>query len=249
MRSRYEVEGEGDLRRDLGGAKDPGATKPSEDEEPEDARILAIDFDSHGERHKEMRQVVQESEEFSWKDWPMEGPLCTLHLLKQMWKNGGSPKHWLQVWSKYKAIQENDRIMFEMRTLVDSLELACVYDQLNCPALASFEVISRRIMAVVDAFNAGSSSMPDWGAAKVMTGYRGPEDVISPQLRQWAARKGKEEVDLHQARLKLREGKRPQTEEAGALADGSMLAGAAPKKAEAKRRGRGRGLVPPAPEV
>lgn len=138
--------------------------------------------------------------------------------------------------------------MFEMRTLVDALELGCCYDQLNCPALASFEVLTRRIMAVVDAFSAGTSSMPDWGAAKVITGYRGPEDVLSPQLRQWAAKKGKEEVDLHQARLKMKESRRPLTEEAAALADGSLPSTTAPKKADAKRKGRCRGLKPPAAE-
>lgn len=101
-------------------------------------------------------------------------------------------------------------------------------------------------MAVVDAFSAGTTGMPDWGAAKVITGYRGPEDVLSPQLRQWAARKGKEEVDLHQARLKMKEGRRALTDEAGAVADGSLPPTAAPKKGEPKKKGRGPGLSPPA---
>lgn len=248
VRGFHREEPVGHLRRDLGIEKDPEATREATAEEPEDARVLGIDYDAQGQKYKEMRQVVQESEEFSWKDWPMEGPLCTLHLLKQMFRNGGSPKHWLQTWARYKAIQENDRIMFEMRTLVDAVELGCCYDQLNCPALASFEVLSRRIMAIVDAFSAGTTGSPDWGAARVITGYKGPEDVLSPQLRQWAARKGKEETDLHQARLKMREGRRGLSEEAGAVADGSLPASAAPKKGEGKKKGRGRGLTPPAAE-
>lgn len=77
------------------------------------------------------------------------------------------------------------------------------------------------------------------GTAKVVT-----EDVLSPQLRQWAARKGKEEVDLHQARQRMREGRKTLGEEASAVADGSMPSGAAPKKGEPKRKGRGRGLAP-----
>ena len=117
-----------------------------------------------------------------------------------MHRSGGTPKGWLQTWARFKSIQENDRIMFELRTLVDSLEIGCCYDQVNVPALASFETIARRVMAIVDAFSAGSSASPDWGAAKIITNYRGVEDVVSPQLRQWAARKGKEEVELHAAR-------------------------------------------------
>lgn len=60
------------LREELGGSKDAAVAKNGEDEGPDDARVLPIDYDAHGERYKEMRQVVQESEEFSWKDWPME---------------------------------------------------------------------------------------------------------------------------------------------------------------------------------
>ena len=55
---------------------------------------------------------------------------------------------------------------------------------------------------MVDAYSAGP--IPDWGAAKVMTLYRSPEDAISPQLRSWAARKNKEEMELAQSRAKLR---------------------------------------------
>eukprot|EP00434_Breviolum_minutum_P037676 symbB.v1.2.033418.t1/scaffold4147.1/size43859/1 len=191
----------------------------------EDARVLPIDYDGQGERYKEFKVVIQESEEYSFKDWPMEGPLCALHLLKQMHRSGGTPKGWLQTWARFKSIQENDRIMFELRTLVDSLEIGCCYDQVNVPALASFETIARRVMAIVDAFSAGSSASPDWGAAKIITNYRGPEDVVSPQLRQWAARKGKEEVELHAARTKIRDARKLATsEEAGAIADGSLPA-------------------------
>lgn len=214
----------------------------------EDARVLPIDYDGQGERYKEFKVVIQESEEYSFKDWPMEGPLCALHLLKQMHRSGGTPKGWLQTWARFKSIQENDRIMFELRTLVDSLEIGCCYDQVNVPALASFETIARRVMAIVDAFSAGSSASPDWGAAKIITNYRGPEDVVSPQLRQWAARKGKEEVELHAARTKIRDARKLATsEEAGAIADGSLPA-AVPPKGGKKAKGRGRGLTPPAQE-
>ena len=214
----------------------------------EDARVLPIDYDGQGERFKDFKVVIQESEEYSFKDWPMEGPLCALHLLKQMHRSGGTPKGWLQTWARFKGIQENDRIMFELRTLVDSLEMGCCYDQVNVPALAAFETIARRVMAIVDAFSAGSSASPDWGAAKIITNYRGPEDVVSPQLRQWAARRGKEEVELHAARTKMRDARKLVTsEEAGAIAEGSLPA-AGPPKGPKEAKGKGRGLTPPAQE-
>ena len=219
VRRRYqEYLDEGRLQEDLGLAAKPEA-KPKEDDaaSPEDARVLAIDWDAQGERYKEFKVAVQESEEYQWKDWPLEGPLCCLFLLKQMFRTAGSPKAWLATWARFKQVQEGDRIMFELRTLVDAIELAATYDQVNAPALASFETISRRIMAIVDAFSAGSSSAPDWGAAKIITGYKGPEDVVSPTLRQWVARRGKDEVELHQARTKMRDARKSLVDEAMAV--------------------------------
>ena len=168
---------------------------------------MEVDYDSQGERYKEWKLVSQECEEYSFKDWPFEGPLCTLHMVKQMQRTGGSPKQWLQAWARAKQIPEGDRIMFELRTLVEAMEFGGSYDQLNLSSFASFECLARRIAAIVDAFSAGSSNSPDWGAARIYTNYRGPEDVVMPQLKQWASKRGKEEIELHQARTKIREGR------------------------------------------
>lgn len=215
---------------------------------PEDARILSVDYDAQDERYKEWKLVCQETTEYSFRDWPMDGPLCTLHMLKQMQKAGGSPKAWLQTWARFKQIPEGDRIMFELRTLVEAVEYGGSYDQLNLPSLAAFECISRRIMAIVDAFGAGSANNPDWGAARIFTNYRGPEDIVMPQLKQWASKKGKEEAELHQARTKMRELRRgvPTEEAATAVAEGALAAAAAPKRKG--KKGAGRGLTPPAQE-
>ena len=136
--------------------------------------------------------------------------------------------------------------MFELRTLVEAVYMGCCYDQLNVAYLASFETLVRRIQAIVDAFSAGPRGNPDWGSAKVMTNYRGPKDAVSPQLKTWANKKGKEEADLASARVKMKEARRGvSTEEAKAVADGALPSGKAGGKG--KNRG-GRGLDPPAPE-
>ena len=136
--------------------------------------------------------------------------------------------------------------MFELRTLVEAVYMGCCYDQLNVAYLASFETLVRRIQAIVDAFSAGPRGNPDWGSAKIMTNYRGPEDAVSPQLKTWASKKGKEEADLASARVKMKEARRGvSTEEARAVADGALPSGKAGGKGT--KRG-GRGLAPPAPE-
>ena len=114
-------------------------------------------------------------------------------------------------------------------------------------SLASFECLARRIQSIVDAYNAGSAASPDWGAARIITGYQGPEDVVMPSLRSWAAKRGKEEVELAAARTKVREHRRliaPAEEAAAAaVADGSLPSGGAPTKP--KRKAKAKTVAPP----
>jgi len=252
LKSRYKTPSiPAGLAADLANRDEPADIKEAPDEKAtEDARVLEVDYDSQGERYKEWKLVSQECEEYSFKDWPFEGPLCTLHMVKQMQRTGGSPKQWLQAWARAKQIPEGDRIMFELRTLVEAMEFGGSYDQLNLSSLASFECLARRIAAIVDAFSAGSSNSPDWGAARIYTNYRGPEDVVMPQLKQWASKRGKEEIELHQARTKIREGRKGLVVDeaaANAVAEGSLPSAVAPKRKG--KKGGGRGLTPPAPET
>ena len=216
-------------------------------EETDDARTLPVEYDEQGERYKPWRDVCKEVREYSYPDWVHEGPQSCLHLIKHMQKNGGSPKLWLQVWSRFKGIQDNDRVMHEMRVLMECLEHGGSYDQLNLASLACMETISRRVQSIVDAYNSGSSSAPDWGAARILSGYQGPEDVVTPGLRSWAAKKGKEEVELAAARAKIREHKKlsiPTDEAAKAIADGNPPQGGGEGKP--KRKAKVKPLAPPA---
>ena len=189
--------------------------------------------------------MTLERREYNYKDWPLDGPLTTLHFIKHTCRHGGDPKRWLAEWMRSKQIQDNDRISFEMKVLIESLYVGGTYDQLNLCSLACMEILARRIQAIIDAYSSGP--IPDWHSAKIMTLYHSPEDAISPQLKTWAARKNKEELDLAQTRAKVRDSRRglAATEEAaaGAVADGSLPSGG--PKAKAKARGRGKGLEPP----
>ena len=211
-----------------------------------DARTLLVDFDHQGIRFKEWRALVTEVKDYAYSDWPFEGPDTVLYLLKHMYKYGGDPKQWLELWCRQKGIADQDRVKHELRCLMDVLYLGGTYDQLNLPVLASFETVARRIQCIVDAYALGSSAAPDWGNAKLFTGYMGPDDLVMPQLKTWAARKGKEEVELHQARNRMKELRKPANvseEAANALAEGGLPAGV---KARPKRGARGKGLEAPA---
>ena len=234
---------------DLAAASDqrpsPKASGTTEvnDEEAGDARTLFIDFDEQGSRFKLWRNVVLESKDYSYTDWPFEGPSTVMHLLKQMHRNGGDARLWLQLWARQKNIQDSDRVMHEMRCLTDVLFHGATFDQLNLPVLASMETVARRIQCIVEAYAAGSGT-PDWSNAKLYTCHTGPDDLVSPQLRSWAARRGKEEVELAAARARMKElRKLPlSTEEAAVAASDGVLPGAQPNR---RGRGRGRGLEAP----
>ena len=89
------------------------------------------------------------------------------------------------------------------------------------------------------------------GQARVITGYKGAEDAISPALRSWAARRSKEEVDLAASRARVRDHRRglqvsPAVEDAAANAVADGVLPSAGQKAKAKPgKGRGRGLAAP----
>ena len=221
----------------------PVTSDEAQDEESGDARTLFVDFDEQGSRFKLWRNVVLESKDYSYADWPFEGPSTVMHLLKQMHRNGGDARLWLQLWARQKNVVDTDRVMHEMRCLIDILYHGATFDQLNLPVLASMETASRRIQCIVEAYASGTGT-PDWSNAKLYTCHTGPDDLVSPQLRSWAARKGKEEVELATARARMKELKKLPAaieESAAAAADGA-LPGAQPSR---RPRGRGRGLEAP----
>ena len=229
---------------DVGLDKGPGDPEAAEDGAT-DARCLVVDYDNQGVRFKDWRTLASEIRDYGYEDWPFDGPATVVHMVKHMQKFGGDPKQWLELWCRQKGIADQDRVKHELRSLMDVLHLGGTYDQLNLPILASFETVARRVQCIVDAYAAGGSS-PDWGNAKLFTGYVGPDDLVMPQLRSWAARRGKEEVELYQARSRMKELKKHSTaveEAAGSVADGSVAAGG---PAKPKRRPRGKGLEPPA---
>ena len=227
----------------LQGPKPAPKEETGAEEDAGDARTLFVDFDSQRIRYKSWKAVTQEAREYSYSDWPHEGPASALHLIKAMERQGGDPKLWLEGWCRMRGIAEQDRVKHEMRCLVEILWYAGTFDQLNVPVLASMETAARRIQAVVDAYSVPGSS-PDWGNARAFTNYKGPDDVIMPQLRTYAARRGKEEVDLHNARSRMKDLRKPtlpSDEAAEAVADGNLPSGA---KAKAKTRS-GRRLEAP----
>ena len=170
-----------------------------------DARTLWVEYDEQGERHREWRKVVADCVVHSWKDWPHEGPPSLQFALKQFGKIGGDPRVWFQLWLRRHHLAEIDRTAHEVRTLIEALYLGGVYDQLNLPSLAAFEAIGRRLQTITEAYSASPGNAPEWHHARLFTGVSSPDEIVPQELRAWAAKRGKDEVELIQARSKIKE--------------------------------------------
>ena len=131
----------------------PAGTGESAGEE--DLRTLWIDRDDQGQRFKEWKKVCSESSEERQADSPVAGPPSCLTVCKQMQHHGGNPKLWMHLWMKELGVSGKDRLYHEVTTLVEILYQGGTYDQLNVGAVASLEISSRRLIAIVEATSKG----------------------------------------------------------------------------------------------
>ena len=103
-------------------------------------------------------------------------------------------RDWLQLWARTKQVGVNDRVMHELNCLVDMMFYASTFDQVNAPALASFEVLARRFQTILDAYRIPGRA-PNWQMARFYSGVTAAVDAIAPELRQYGAKRAKEESD------------------------------------------------------
>ena len=236
-----------DLQKRLGVSAEPAGEK--EEETGNDVRTLEVCYDERGKRFRSWRDVVLDITENVWPDSPNEGPATVVDNLTHMERYGGTPRLWLQLWARARGVEEGDRVHHELSCLVDILETAGTYDQVNLGSLACMEVCCRRLQSIVDALSAEGGKQ-DWGNARLFTGRKRAEDLVSPALKAWAAKKGKEEVELFRARSSLRDLRSPSAaasdDAAAALAAGTFPPGGKGKGAKSKRKARG--LQAPSPE-
>ena len=145
----------------------------------EDLRTLWIDRDDQGQRFKEWKKVCLESSEERQADSPVAGPPSCLTLCKQVQHHGGNPKLWMHLWMKELGVSGKDRLFHEVTTLVEILHQGGTYDQLNVGAVASLEIASRRLIAIVEATSKLLDS-PNWETARHYTGTSTIFDLAPP---------------------------------------------------------------------
>jgi len=216
-----------------------------------DVRTLPVDYDDQGERWKDYKKAIGEMTVEVYGDSPVEGPVTAVSLLKHMWKHGGNPRLWLDVFMREKNLAANDRVVHELRVLLDAIYFLACYDQLNAGALACAEVLCRRISAIVDAY-AVAGRPPNWAMAAYYTGQKSAADGVSPSLRNYVARLARDDREV-QNEITRSTRLLPAGEDGGGESSGGRGAGGAQGRGTAGQpprrppKGRGRGLAPAVP--
>ena len=220
----------------------------------EDLRTCWIDVDDSGTRFKPWRSVVLESSQEFFSDSVIAGPPTCLQVCRKMLQSGGDPKRWFAEWTKELSLSRKDRAWHEVSNLIDILYQGGCYDQLNMGALASMELVSRRLQQYTEAYAHGADC-PNWASAKHFSGSSSSLDLVPPEMRSFASRLSKEEAELEHLRARARApgagaspgpGAAAAAAAAGGLpnADGGRGDGLDGGKGDGKKGGRGRGARP-----
>jgi hypothetical protein len=169
--------------------------------EVDDARTLWVDTDAHGVRLKPWREVVYEAYTVPMTGlelYDIEGHMSILDLLRTFLRHGGDPDRWLEEFVRDHGMLKTDKTYHELSVHVRTLRVAGEYDQLNLGGNACFEVIARRVQAVMDAHSGGKVQ---WSAAKFFSGTMASGSAsISPGLRHYVARRAREEREIENMR-------------------------------------------------
>ena len=160
-----------------------------------DARTMWVDYDAQGERFKNWRSVVRESQSLQYSGYPLDGPASVMGFAKHTDRHGGDPRLWLAIWAREKNIDAHDRVFHEMTTLTEALYHAGTYDQLNIGGLVCLEVLARRAQSIIDAYSVNPTK-PNWSGARFFTGSSSAVDAVDRGLLTYANRQRKEEHEL-----------------------------------------------------
>ena len=158
-----------------------------------------MDVDAHGLRRKTYEKCILESYAVPYGDSSrIRGPATTLHSMNYFLENGGDPRLWLEVFRGSKNIARTDRVWHELTVLVDMFWYGAMVDQLNLPGLVCFEVLSRRLLAIIEAYS--DPSRVNWASSKFYTGAAGLDDAAPAEMRSYVSRAAREMQDLEATR-------------------------------------------------
>ena len=127
---------------------------PQDSTEVRDARVCEVYYDERGKRRRGYEDACMMLEEPTFEDWPVQGPRTTRWLSLFIKDHGGTPRGRTARFMLDARVPEGDRVKHEHQNLMEILEYAMVYDQVDVSALSSFELLARRVALLEEAYTA-----------------------------------------------------------------------------------------------
>ena len=182
----------------------PSGTQPADDSgAKDDMRTLAVVYDAHGER-RDFRDAVREMQEDDFTDWPVDDPRTVLWILKSMSRDSLAPVAWVERYLTLNAYSDTDRSQYELRAIARISQMAVLYDQLNLPSLACFELLARRWQLILDA-HARNPLAPDYSSAEYFDGTSHSRTGVAPMLTMVVARQQRDDAEVETQRQNARD--------------------------------------------
>jgi hypothetical protein len=187
-----------------GGAVDAGAAAAGAGAPSADARVCPVRFDERGERYRQYGEAVSMLLEPAWHDWPIKGPRTVRWLAKYIKDMGITPKLRTARFLTDAKVADTDRVKHEHSTLMEILEWAMVYDQLDVSALSCFELLSRRVQLLEEAY-AANPKAPRFEGGEYFQGLGRRNAAVDPALTQYVAQQLQSDAMIQKERRKARE--------------------------------------------
>ena len=169
-----------------------------------DARVLPIRYAANGKRGREYVEAVELLQEVAWPDWPLSGPRTARWFCRFIKETNQIPKNRTSQWMRLHSIAEGDRVKYEHGLLCDIIELAVVYDQLDISSLASFELATRRVQMLEEAY-AANPKQPRVDSHFHFMGQGRRASAVAPSLVAHVASELRDEAAVAKERRKARE--------------------------------------------
>ncbi|CAK0837444.1 unnamed protein product, partial [Prorocentrum cordatum] len=167
------------------------------------ARVLPVLYDQMGQRFRAYSNAVGLLEEPRFDDFPVVGPRTTLWLCRFIRDQGSVPRTRTEKWMRDAHVPDNDRVRHEHGSLMEILETALTYDQLDVSALASFEILSRRVQLLEEAYTSNPKA-PRFDGSEHFQGLGRKVAAVAPQLTSHVALQLQGEAAIQKERRKER---------------------------------------------
>ena len=200
----------------------------------EDIRSLGVHKAADGTRHLSWTDAVGMLRESAMPEWKFEGPRVCKELAASIREGAGNPTSYHAEWIRLSGVNQNSAIAYEHKNAMEMLRMATSMDQVDISNLASFEMLSRRVVMLEMAV-ARDPRDPDFsGLGVISDGAVGTDGAArAPRFRTWVSDRQKERANiLKQSRLYKEETQNERARKRGPKG---------PKGADPKGKGRGAG--------